>query len=382
MQDFEEYIRQGEPAQREKASTWQTAIGLQDVDGLKPSAYLLDTARRHVEGDITIDEVQQLIKTYYQSKTNHTGDEDDQEEADRAAANITRILSRHTLAFNTNGYLSLHRHIFDGVMKHAGELRPYDITKREWVLNGDTVNYLNYEDLRRAIDYDLEQERQFSYKGLSIDEQVEHIAHFVSGLWQIHAFREGNTRTTAVFLIQYLRSIGFKKINNDMFANHSWYLRNALVRANYKNAQRGVDYDYSFLVKFFRNLLMGEQNELRNRYMHLDYKTTGDVQSATAKVPKEVSKEQLEGLNDFGGQRDKQRDKQRGKQKSKQKSKQKTADRIIDILHQNSHATRKDIATELALSESTIYKNIEKLKAEGKLIRIGGDKGGHWTIVE
>lgn len=219
MQDFEEYIRQGEPAQREKASTWQTAIGLQDVDGLKPSAYLLDTARRHVEGDITIDEVQQLIKTYYQSKTNHTGDEDDQEEADRAAANITRILSRHTLAFNTNGYLSLHRHIFDGVMKHAGELRPYDITKREWVLNGDTVNYLNYEDLRRAIDYDLEQERQFSYKGLSIDEQVEHIAHFVSGLWQIHAFREGNTRTTAVFLIQYLRSIGFKKINNDMFAN-------------------------------------------------------------------------------------------------------------------------------------------------------------------
>lgn len=156
MQDFEEYIRQGEPAQREKASTWQTAIGLQDVDGLKPSAYLLDTARRHVEGDITIDEVQQLIKTYYQSKTNHTGDEDDQEEADRAAANITRILSRHTLAFNTNGYLSLHRHIFDGVMKHAGELRPYDITKREWVLNGDTVNYLNYEDLRRAIDYDLE----------------------------------------------------------------------------------------------------------------------------------------------------------------------------------------------------------------------------------
>ncbi len=203
---------------------------------------------------------------------------------------------------------------------------------------------------------------------------MEHIAHFVSGLWQIHAFREGNTRTTAVFLIQYLRSIGFKKINNDMFANHSWYFRNALVRANYKNAQRGVDYDYSFLVKFFRNLLMGEQNELRNRYMHLDYKTTGDVQSATAKVPKEVSKEQLEGLNDFGGQR--------GKQKSKQKSKQKTADRIIDILQQNSHATRKDIATELALSESTIYKNIEKLKAEGKLIRIGGDKGGHWTIVE
>ncbi len=169
MQNFEEYIRQGEPAQREKASYWQTAIGLQDVDGLKPSAYLLDTARQHIEGDIDIDEVQQLIKTYYHSKADRTADVDDQEEADRAATNITRILSRRTLAFNTNGYIALHRNIFDGVFKYAGELRPYDITKKEWVLGGDTVNYLNFEDLRRAIDYDLELERQFSYKGLTLD---------------------------------------------------------------------------------------------------------------------------------------------------------------------------------------------------------------------
>ena len=150
-------------------------------------------------------------------------------------------MSARTLNFSTQGYISLHRRIFEGVFKHAGKIRDYDITKKEWVLNGDTVNYLNSEDLRRALDYDIEQERQFSYKGLSTDEMTAHIARFVSGLWQIHAFGEGNTRTTAVFTIQYLRSIGFD-ITNDLFAKHSWYFRNALVRANYKNARQGIDY--------------------------------------------------------------------------------------------------------------------------------------------
>lgn len=264
--DFDEYLRQGEPDKQEKAYNWQTAIGLQAVDGLHTSDYLIDTARQHIEGDIDIDQVQQLLKTYYQSKANRAKDDDEKEEADRAAANITKILSRKTLAFNTNGYIAVHRQIFDGVFKHAGKLRDYDITKKEWVLRGDTVNYLNFEDLRRAIDYDIEQERQFDYKGMDMADVVTHITRFVSGLWQIHAFCEGNTRTTAVFTIQYLRSIGFY-INNELFAKHSWYFRNALVRANYKNVQLGINYNHSFLEKFFRNLLMGEQNELKNRYM-------------------------------------------------------------------------------------------------------------------
>ena len=136
------------------------------------------------------------------------------------------------------------------------------------MLNGDTVNYLNWEDLRRAVDYDLEQERQFSYKGISTDAMIEHISRFVSGLWQIHPFCEGNTRTTAVFTILYLRSIGFK-VNNDMFARHSWYFRNALVRANYKNANLGIDYSPIYLERFFRNLLLGDQWDLRNRYLHI-----------------------------------------------------------------------------------------------------------------
>ena len=264
--NFDEYIRQGEPTRKEAAWGWSTAIGLQAVDGLRTSEYLQETARQHIEGNITIDEARQLIKSYYESKTVREKDDDDMEEADRVSANIVKVLSQPTFAFNANGYISVHRRIFEGVFKHAGQLRTYDITKREWVLRGDTVNYLNWEDLRRAIDYDIQQEKEFDHTKLSIDEFVSHISQFVSGLWQIHAFREGNTRTTAVFTIQYLRSLGFD-VDNNLFAKHSWYFRNALVRANYSNYQQKILRDTSFIERFFRNLLMGEHNELRNRYM-------------------------------------------------------------------------------------------------------------------
>lgn len=266
--DFDEYIRQGEPDQQEKAGYWQTAIGLQAVDGLKVSDYLQDTARKHIEGDITIDEARELVNQYYITKTAHDAHDDDKEEADRVSSNIVKVLSSHTFDFTTGGYQSVHRRVFEGVMKHAGEFRTYDITKKEWVLEGDTVRYLNWEDLRRAIDYDLEQERNFSYKGLSSDEIVAHVSKFTSGLWQIHAFGEGNTRTTAVFVILYLRSIGFD-VENDLFAKHSGYFRNALVRANYKNVRNGIDYTPIYLERFFRNLLLGEQWDLRNRYLHI-----------------------------------------------------------------------------------------------------------------
>ena len=269
MIDFEQYIKQNEPEKQERVYAWQTAIGLPAVDGLKTSDYLKDTACKHIEGDITIDEARELIKSYYLSKSNREPDEDEMREADTVAANITKILSTRTLDFSTNGYVSLHRRIFDGVFKFAGRIRDYDITKREWVLDGDTVNYLNWEDLRRAIDYDIEQERNFSYIGLSSDDIIKHITRFVSNLWQIHAFGEGNTRTTAVFTIQYLRSIGFD-VSNNLFANHSWYFRNALVRANYKNVQKGIDYTPVYLERFFRNLLLGDGWELRNRYLHIN----------------------------------------------------------------------------------------------------------------
>ena len=266
--DFDEYIRQGEPSQREAAYAWSTAIGLQEVDGLKTSEYLKDLARRNIEGELSMDEVGKLLDSYYKSKSAREAKDDDNEEADKASKNIKKILSVKTFDFTVNGYVSLHRRIFEGVFKHAGRLRDYDITKKEWVLEGDTVNYLNWEDLRKALDYDIRQEREFSYKGISQDALISHIAAFVSGLWQIHPFGEGNTRTTAVFTIQYLRLLGFD-VENDLFAKHSWYFRNALVRANYKNAVKGIDYSPVFLERFFRNLLLGEQWDLRNRYLHI-----------------------------------------------------------------------------------------------------------------
>ena len=287
---FDEYLRQGEPSQKESAENWKTAIGLQAVDGLQPSAYLIDVAKRNIEGEISLDESRKLIDSYYQSKTVRTPKDEDEEEADKVSANIAKILASKTFAFNTNGYVSLHRRIFEGVFKHAGEIRQYDISKKEWVLEGDSVNYLNWEDLRRALDWDIEQEKNFQYKGLSDDEKIEHIAKFVSGIWQIHAFREGNTRTTAIFTIQYLRSLGYE-VNNEMFAKHSWYFRNALVRANYRNIQKGIDYSPIYLVRFFRNLLLKDGWVLKNRYLHIQPTDEWKVQPriGTPQVPRKLS---------------------------------------------------------------------------------------------
>ena len=287
---FDEYLRQGEPSQKESAENWKTAIGLQAVDGLQPSAYLIDVAKRNIEGEISLDETRKLIDSYYQSKTVRTPKDEDEEEADKVSANIAKILASKTFAFNTNGYVSLHRRIFEGVFKHAGEIRQYDISKKEWVLEGDSVNYLNWEDLRRALDWDIEQEKNFSYKGLTDDEKIEHIAKFISGIWQIHAFREGNTRTTAIFTIQYLRSLGYE-VNNELFAKHSWYFRNALVRANYRNILKGIDYSPIYLVRFFRNLLLKDGWVLKNRYLHIrptdDWKEQPRI--GTPQVPRKLS---------------------------------------------------------------------------------------------
>ena len=266
MTDFDEYIRQGEPLKCEKGLAWQTAIGLQAVDGLKPSEYLLQTARKDIEGEIGIDDVERLVASYYESKEVRTEQDEQSREADVAATNIRKLLAEKTFAFSLVGLTAIHRRIFTGIFDFAGEIREHNITKKEWVLRGDTVLYVSAPDISRAIEYDLEQERQFDYSQTDLNGFVSHFSKFVSGLWQIHPFREGNTRTTAVFAIMYLRSLGFD-VQNDMFANHSWYFRNALVRANYQNVQKGIKREPAFLEQFFRNLLLGEHHELRNRLM-------------------------------------------------------------------------------------------------------------------
>ena len=282
--DFDEYIRQGEPAQRERAEAWRVAIGLQAVDGLETSEYLQQTARRNIEGKITIDEARELVKQYYITKTTHDEDDADKEEADRVSGNIAKLLQTDAFTFSVAGLAAIHRAIFEGVFKHAGRFRDYDISKKEWVLQWDSVLYGRWQDLQMTIEYDLEQERQFDYTGLDKGQMIEHLASFVAGLWQIHPFGEGNTRTTAVFTIKYLRYLGFS-VNNDLFERHSRYFRNALVRANYRNVVKGVEREPLFLIRFFRNLLLGEDNELKNRYMMINPPEEWQAPSSTPQAP-------------------------------------------------------------------------------------------------
>ena len=264
---FKEYIKQSEPNKRDKGYAWHTAIGLQAVDGLKPSKYLIDTAIKNIEGDISIDEAQELLNTYYEENPK-VDTEDRTEEADKVAVRIAKILSEKAFSFTSNEYIAIHKKLFTGIYGHAGKLRDYNITKKEWVLNGATVLYGSASELRATLDYDFSEEKKFSYKNLSMEEIIHHLAVFVSRLWQIHVFGEGNTRTTAVFFIKYLRTLGFDA-TNDIFAENAWFFRNALVRANYNDLKNGVYETTEYLELFLRNLLMDEKNELHNRSMHI-----------------------------------------------------------------------------------------------------------------
>ena len=265
---FGEYIRNLPPTRKELGQAWSTAIGLQDVDGLKPSEYLYETARKSIDGEISVDEAGDLINSYYESKDGRLAAETRTEEADKVSARIAKLLSEKAFIFSPTQYISIHRELFNGIYSHAGKIRDYNITKKEWVLDGDTVSYGGAIDLRETLDYDFSQERDFKFNGLTMDETIHHLAVFIYRLWQIHAFGEGNTRTTAVFFIKYLRMLGFDA-ENDMFAENSWYFRNALVRANYTNIKEGIYETTEFLEKFLRNLLLGEKHELHNREMHI-----------------------------------------------------------------------------------------------------------------
>ncbi len=264
---FKEYFREAEPDKQRKGYAWHTAMGLQAVDGLKTSEYLMRTAVRNIEGEISFEEVSELLQTYYEENPIH--DENDRtEEADKVSARIAALLSEKGFSFTPNEYISIHRRLFTGIYPHAGSPREYNITKKEWVLDGDTVVYGSATELLATLGYDLSVEKEFSYRNLTMDQTIRHLAQFVARLWQIHVFEEGNTRTTAVFFIKYLRSLGFD-VTNDIFAENAWYFRNALVRANYNHLIKGVHETTEFLEKFLRNLLLNERNPLQNRAMHI-----------------------------------------------------------------------------------------------------------------
>ncbi len=270
--DFDSYILQSEPSKKENSRLWQTAIGLQQVDGLTPSKYLYETAKRNIDGEITIEEAKQLIDTYYETKQGRIDDDNNTEEADKVSVRIREILSENTFSFTPDLILSIHKRLFTGLFYKikAGSFRNYNISKREWVLDGQSVLYASADMIRQTLEYDFNQERAFDYSKVTKEDAVKHLTRFVANIWQIHPFGEGNTRTTAVFTIKYLNSLGFE-INNEPFEKNSWYFRNALVRANYTNMTKGIYMNTEYLEKFFRNLLLGESNELKNRYVHIRY---------------------------------------------------------------------------------------------------------------
>ena len=341
--ELSEYIKQGEPNKVEKTKTWETAIGLQDVDGLKPSKYLIKTAKEHIEGNINLEEVKNKIDEYYEVQDSRKKFEKENEEADKVAVRITEILSEKAFSFTETELLNIHKRLFKDIFDGAGVYRDYNFTKKEWVLDGDTVTYASFDTIKETLEYDFEQERNFSYKGLSLDESIKHLCKFTSNLWQIHPFCEGNTRTTAVFLIKYLRTFGFD-VNDDIFAKNSWYFRNSLVRANYTNFQKNIFEDTSFLEKFFYNLLTNSNYELRNRDTHID-----NIQSAkedNLKCKNCTLEEQT----------------------------------IINILKVNPEMTQAEISSQINKSLRTVKTYMAEMQEKGLIERKNSKKNGEWQV--
>ena len=354
--ELEEYIKQGEPDQIEKSEAWQTAIGLQAVDGLKTSAYLLDTAKEHIEGKISIDEAQKRIQSYYEQRTDRMEIENDTREADIVSARIAKLLGEKAFQFSPAEWLTIHRRLFEGVFPHAGQIRQYNITKKEWVLKGDTVIYASWNSIKDTLDYDFRTEKEFSYEGLSLNESIKHLVKFASDIWQIHPFAEGNTRATAVFIIKYMKTFGLK-VDNEAFKKHSWYFRNALVRANYNDLKNGIHATTKYLEMFFSNLLMGMDYELKNRYMHVDYvpeQADSTVQSAV----EDISKSKICTLNCPLDEL-----------------------AILKLVIENPNITQKEIANKIGKSERTIKNKVASLKEKGYIQRLNGKRNGKWEVL-
>jgi len=313
----------------------ETGIGLQDVDNLKNSSYFLNETNRYIKGEISLEELDLIISSYYKSKPD---DENRTEEADKIAIRIAKIIYEDSFTFTIGQLLTIHKILFDGLLDHPGEMRKYNFSKKEWVLDGDTVTYGDYRELEMTLQYDFELEKKFSYKGLSIEEVINHLAIFISNLWQIHVFEEGNTRTISVFFIKYLRSLGFD-VTNDTFAKNSWYFRNSLVRANYNNVLKGIFEDRSFLILFLRNLLLKENNNLQNRDLHIS--SMNDIYN---------NNESRESI-------------------------------ILGIIKKDPSITTIELSKIIGVSVRTIKNIIKVMENTKKIKRVNGKRYGYWEVL-
>ena len=363
------YFKAEEPGRRERANAWATAIGLQKVDGLTPSQFLFDTAKDHIEGRITQNQARRRIHDYYAAQAEVARPDPEKEEADKVSERIVAVLNDGGFAFTPEYFISIHAKLFKGVLPSAGKLRTVNIRKREWVLKDDSVTYGDAATIKQSLIRDFIDEREFDYGGKTPRKIIPHFARFIAQIWQVHPFGEGNTRTTAVFAIKYLRSLGFS-VDNDAFRDNAWYFRNALVRANYADYAREVSRDWSYLEIFFRNLLLGEKNEMKSRYLLIGL-TEEDKQKIRELTEEKGGQKKAVGKSG----------KKSGKKKVVGKSGKKTVDRVWALLQERPQSTFADMVRVLGITRSTIQKHIANLKAAGRLRRVGPDKGGHWEVI-
>lgn len=357
LREFAGYIEAKEPGRKERAEAWATAIGLQKVDGLVPSDRLIRVARRHIEGEISATDARSLVDRYYESKEGRALPADVRE-ADKVSARIIEVINDQAFYFDPSYLRGLHGVIFDGVLPLAGSYREVNIRKHEWVLKDDSVTYGPWRSIGENLQAAFEQEQAYSYAGKSSASLISHFARFISKVWQIHPFREGNTRTTAVFAIKYLRSLNIPA-TNDLFAENSWFFRNALVRANYTHPLQGIDRDYEPLERFLRCLILGEKHELKSRYLLIGLEDEQRV----------VLKKRLR-LTEAGG-----------KKKVVRKGGMKTGERLLRLLSEHPHLTIAGMVAALGICRSAVQKHLKALKESKRLHRIGPDKGGHWEVI-
>lgn len=259
-----DYIETETPNNYVKQQEWDMAIGLQEVDNLKPSKFLEKLLQENVTGEKTIYEVECELKEYYVEKEKNNEVNHNELECDLVSTRIVELLQENNFELSIDYLKYVHKYLFQDVYEFAGEFRKVDFSKHERILNNDSVVYGDYKLLEQSLDYDITLEKNKNYNEMNIVDVINNITDFSSRIWQIHPFREGNTRTTAIFIEKYLVSLGYN-VDNTLFKDKSVYFRNALVRSNYFNNYLNIKEDNSFLIKFYENLLLGKNNNLHSR---------------------------------------------------------------------------------------------------------------------
>ena len=260
MNSYQEEYR---PKGYMKQLQWDMAIGLQEVDNLKPSKYLEEIIKKNILGELTIKEVGQSLREYYVEKGKQDSINHNELECDFVSMRIVELLDKNNFELSV-GYLKyIHKYLFQDIYEFAGEFRKIDFSKHEKILNNDSVAYGDFKTLTESLEYDITLEKDKHYKNMSIVDVIKNITDFSSSIWQVHPFREGNTRTTAVFIEKYLINLGYN-VDNSLFKDKSVYFRNALVRSNYFNNYLNIKEDKSYLIKFYENLLLGKNNNLHS----------------------------------------------------------------------------------------------------------------------